>query len=251
MKVFVVNLEKDTEKKKLIEKQCKRQGFDFEIIKAVNGNELSKETLSAEVYEYGKEHLTKGEIGCALSHKIIYKKIADENLDFALILEDDAIINEKTNNLFKKLEKIIDRNKNQVLLMQKSSQFFLNRKIKIDAEYEFYEAWNPKCTHGYMITNKAAKTILKINTPIIREADHWLSFYQLSLLKVYCLNKNLITSRDEDKEASNIEKERRMMTKEQIDYKNSLLDNKINYRLIKIYHKYIRRIFLKKHNGYI
>lgn len=38
--------------------------------------------------------LTRGQMGCALSHYQIYQKMVDENLDNVLILEDDCVFNE-------------------------------------------------------------------------------------------------------------------------------------------------------------
>ena len=35
--------------------------------------------------------MTKGEIGCALSHLKIYQKTVDEDIPYALILEDDTL----------------------------------------------------------------------------------------------------------------------------------------------------------------
>ncbi|HCB1684127.1 beta-1,4-galactosyltransferase [Shimwellia pseudoproteus] len=181
-----------------------------------------------------------------LSHQKIYREIINQKLSCALILEDDALFLCDINNFISEFSKHDIKDKNKVYLLHKTQTIFNNVKIEINNQYVFFEAYNPKCTHGYIITNKAARTLLRINTPLIREADHWLSFYQLSYLKVYALNADLIVSRDTDKSLSTIEKERRAMTPAQLQHKMRVINERLTYKVIKYYHKYIRRIFLEK-----
>jgi len=95
LSIFVVNLKKDREKKEFIIALCKKYGLQIEFIDAVDGRNLSRANI-LDVYSkeeaiknIGRE-LSSGEIGCALSHKKIYKKMLDENINQALILEDDV-----------------------------------------------------------------------------------------------------------------------------------------------------------------
>ncbi len=39
--------------------------------------------------------MTDGEIACTLSHQLIYQDMIDKNIEWAVILEDDVIVNEK------------------------------------------------------------------------------------------------------------------------------------------------------------
>ena len=48
--------------------------------------------VSEKVNSFGRP-LTPGEIGCAISHHLCYKKIVDEDIDLAVIFEDDVWIN--------------------------------------------------------------------------------------------------------------------------------------------------------------
>ncbi|MCK5535947.1 MAG: glycosyltransferase family 25 protein [Bacteroidales bacterium] len=96
--IFVVNLKKDTEKKEHMQALCKKYSLECQFIDTVYGKDLSEKKIS-EVYdkeralkEFGRE-LTPGEIGCALSHISIYKKMKNENIEKALILEDDIFFN--------------------------------------------------------------------------------------------------------------------------------------------------------------
>lgn len=93
--VFIINLKKDRQKKEHMQKQCEKNQLIPIFIEAIYGNDLSKDTIS-QVYskelslKYIGRELTKGEIGTALSHLSIYKKMVDQNIETALILEDDV-----------------------------------------------------------------------------------------------------------------------------------------------------------------
>ena len=73
---------------------CSKTGLKAEFVDAIDGKLLSGKDINKfysttkSIKQIGRE-LAVSEIGCALSHKKIYQKIADEKIDSALILEDD------------------------------------------------------------------------------------------------------------------------------------------------------------------
>ena len=93
-RVFVISLKESTDRQELFKDTL--QGLDYEVFRGVNGKELEIQdlvkdgSLSTNISE--SSSLTSGEIGCALSHLGVYKKIIDLNLKNALILEDDLIL---------------------------------------------------------------------------------------------------------------------------------------------------------------
>ena len=97
MKIYVINLKKDTDKRKRITSIFQKLNItNYEIFDAVNGNELKHFEINKKWYDpWSHLHLTKGEVGCALSHYQLWQKIKKEK-KMAMILEDDFIIdNEK------------------------------------------------------------------------------------------------------------------------------------------------------------
>ena len=107
MKIFVINLKRSIDRKHNFQKNWQFASKYIEIIEAVDGNNLSDKELSKIAPNYQSLNVTKGEIGCALSHLAIYKKIVNECIPMALILEDDAVPIEKINHL--ELLNIIDK----------------------------------------------------------------------------------------------------------------------------------------------
>ncbi|TQV76515.1 glycosyltransferase family 25 protein [Aliikangiella marina] len=92
-KVFLINLE--SSKQRLLNSQqlLKAANVDFERLDAVNGSLLSQSQID-KIYQFNQgaqyyKTLSKGEIGCYLSHRKAWQKIVTEQLDFAVILEDD------------------------------------------------------------------------------------------------------------------------------------------------------------------
>lgn len=98
--IFIVNLKKDSERKKHMQQLCKQHSLDYQFIDAICGKDLDdnelkkiydkKRTLS----ELGRE-LSAGEIGCTLSHKEIYRTMIRKNIEQAVIFEDDITFNHR------------------------------------------------------------------------------------------------------------------------------------------------------------
>jgi glycosyl transferase family 25 len=101
--IFVITLPDEYERQEFMEKQIKATGLPFEFVYGINGKRLGSENINAcydaercRNYYFKrtgiKRNLTPGEIGCSLSHRSIYNKIVKENIQRAIVLEDDVII---------------------------------------------------------------------------------------------------------------------------------------------------------------
>ena len=186
MKVFLINLDRESERLKFADDQLRRSGVAYERIPAVYGKLLSEEEKTASVNKfrcwcaYG-QMLRDGEIGCGLSHCGIYRKMINENLDAVCVLEDDVILEE---NFKKQLEyafENIDKSRPQVFLLsnhtQETSEIQEIRKTRTDMFAE-----------GYVITRPAAELLLKVNFPMIVPCDHWgrwVKYYGLELFHAF------------------------------------------------------------------
>ena len=166
MKIFIINLERRKDKLDRIKERIKKiqNNEDIEIIKAVDGNNINTEYLSVNKYKVNskwrdnnnKRPIKLGEIGCSLSHYKIWKRIVEEKIKFAIILEDDAVFsddyNEKINEITKNIE---------------YDMLYLGRKVFNKNEEEVNENmvisnfsyW----TIGYVLTNNGAKKLLNSN----------------------------------------------------------------------------------------
>lgn len=96
MKVYVVNMDNRPDRLKHIQSQLEYLDIKFIRISAVNGKDLTLEQQKLFdkkrfVLEQ-KKHSVLGEIGCAMSHRNIWKDIVENKVSHALILEDDVNI---------------------------------------------------------------------------------------------------------------------------------------------------------------
>lgn len=95
--LFVLNLDFNPERLASLQRQTDALGLEMQRIAGVNGAALTEQEV-ARVYspelnrKYYRHGLTRGKIGCYLGHKKIWQKILDEDIDCAVILEDDAIL---------------------------------------------------------------------------------------------------------------------------------------------------------------
>ncbi len=102
MKVYVVNLPKDQERRTFQEKQLQHFHLDYEIINATSTEDISAQTYEKHKYDWQRP-LRTVEVACYYSHQHLWKKIIDNN-EPALILEDDALLSKNIPILLKELE---------------------------------------------------------------------------------------------------------------------------------------------------
>ena len=203
---FVINLPQSTDRKAYIKAQCESMYLSPVFIDAVNGKELSKSDIEKCVDQnrvkklFGRE-LLLGEIGCALSHKKIYQKMVDENIPYAVILEDDATLEKDLPIVVKKIltaplswelillghyKSNLTGLKSPISLWSKhriASSFILGRLV----DFGFG-------THGYMITLKGATKLLADLDSIQKPIDHYTS--DCNTINVYALSPTVVSTQN-------------------------------------------------------
>lgn len=91
---FVINLDRSPQRFQRIKSQLVSQDIEFTRLSAVDGSQLSSSNVD-KLYQYSDsdayyKQLNKGEIACYLSHMDAWQKIIENQLDFAIVLEDDV-----------------------------------------------------------------------------------------------------------------------------------------------------------------
>ncbi|AYV75540.1 MAG: glycosyltransferase family 25 [Terrestrivirus sp.] len=191
-KIFYINLAHRTDRDKNVKEQIKKLYPDsqrmnniLEKIDGVYGNKLDIPNLSSDlITKEGKNDamnnlsavyipLTKGAIGCALSHRKAYQKIIDDNLNSALILEDDIAIDPQFMN---KITQILQNCPNDydvlflgyhrwsILYLQKNINNLISQSSAVFGLF------------GYIVSNKGARKLMNI-FPITKQIDSEMSSY--------------------------------------------------------------------------
>ena len=156
-KIYVVNLKNDLDRRKNIINEIEKQNIkNYEIIDAINGNELSEQELNNLSYKDKNLinpwniKMSPSQVGCALSHIKIYKKFIKTDHNYALILEDDAVFIKSFNEDLKKLILKNITHKKQILLLSELKEF-LSKPIDKNNSYEIVNVTNAFFTHSYII----------------------------------------------------------------------------------------------------
>jgi GR25 family glycosyltransferase involved in LPS biosynthesis len=259
MKIFVINLKKDKEKLNNILLQFKKYNIiDYEIIEAVQGSQLTDEEL---LEKYNKikskrvfRELSLPEIGCCLSHLIVYEKIIQENKR-CLIIEDDVLLTDnikkivnydfKSNidilffGLFTSNLENYEQNKSYNFKQLKfsntdknmKSRCYLTDKKETHNGIDFFEIDDQSYTidfvqgtHAYAPSPSCCKKMINLNTPVIFAPDNIWNYTKFSLYtpmnNLIELNYNII---------SGLEKERKLLMKTK-NFSNAFLKRITNIK---------------------
>ena len=189
----------DVEKRQNIERQLARQPqLDWEIFPAIVGRELTPDQItrlcSPQFYPNGNHSLA--EAGCALSHRSVYQKIADENISYALVLEDDAILPPPKYLDFSDLEDILLSDEPVIIQMSCGYKYKLsNFQRKLKNERKLYRLFGSYNAVSYLINLAAAKILSEALLPIRFVADDFKEIIKLGI-HTYGIVPRLVTYPD-------------------------------------------------------
>lgn len=192
MKTFIINLEKDIKRKEQIISQCVTFNLDYTVIPAVDGRKLSDDDLNKLIDPEKSKGMTRGEIGCSLSHYHIYKKIIDENIKHALILEDDAKLEPNVTKALELLEKNVSDTPTIILLGPINKYATRNNK-QLSDDFKLVNVIEAALSHGYFINKPAAQKLINFLFPIWLEADRWVFFRDYNVIDIKALTPSSIT----------------------------------------------------------
>lgn len=201
--VYLINLGRNKDRLQHFVAQMQRSDLRFKTIyryEAVNGKALDikppmtsekayKEITDAEKHGFRTKHyqLTRGAIGCYLSHLNIYKMFLQSGRNYLLVFEDDVVI---VPDVYKRLNaalRVIPKGWDIVLLgchcivCQKHETFSATRRF-------FF-------THAMLISREGAQKIVAHldGRPIEQQIDAVLSnMSEKDMLSIYCLNDPIV-----------------------------------------------------------
>lgn len=192
--VYLINLKRRPDRlKKFLELYNDSDMKDTSIIKfdAIDGSKLDidsvplTELAKAELHQlestgFRTKHyqLTKGGIGCYLSHVKVWENILKNNYKYALIFEDDAKVPYNINQIIKEELKYFPNDWDIILL-----GYICNKCMKFE-NYNTVERF--MLTHCYLISHECIVKIMNTDTlfPITQQIDALMSELS-SILNIY------------------------------------------------------------------
>ncbi|SNV82943.1 glycosyltransferase family 25 protein [Haemophilus pittmaniae] len=192
MNKYLISLDKDVERRELFFAQA--ETADFHTFSAFNTMQKAEDELLA-LFDFAKfaqhysRHVTKGEIGCTLSHLGVYRLIVEDAAigeeDYALICEDDALFNPEYYQ--QALPLLVQQCKEDIVLIGQSK---IADFADIELEINYPTTFSALCQHagsitygypyksyfagtvGYLIKKSAARKLL---APLSQGKPFWLA----------------------------------------------------------------------------
>ena len=143
--------------------------------------------------------LTNGAIGCYLSHINIYEHIVKNNIDCAIIFEDDCTFDSGPVFFWEKLKSFKIPENTDIFLL---NGIFLEEGLKDEISKILFFF----CTHSYIITNEGAKKCLQYILPIKMQIDSALSRMSYeNKITIYGLINNVLEIKQDSQLSTNIQ----------------------------------------------
>ncbi len=227
----VISLVSETKRRKHIEDMFSNLSIDYQFFDAID-KKVAIETCHNEGLVLKEDSLTLGELGCFMSHYLLWKQIIDADLPYMLIFEDDVIVSPKICDFIANIEDIMSQFQAIHLETMMMKSVYEKESIRLSG-FEFLKL---KTAHmglaGYVLTQEMAKLLIDsiqkngVNKPIdhylcldIPEKRQGVDFYQITpalVIQEDVLNQDL---KSELKSSLEIERKQRMRRKEKNQFK--------------------------------
>ena len=166
--------------------------FDYVRNHIANISELPYETVGVDGMlierdtEYGSKHnpsYPSPQIGCALSHVAACRRIVEDGLSWALVVEDDIVLPSFIDELLLEISKVI--RKGEIISLYNPTitraEFAFDIKLCFKRNLSLLlplDLKDIRTAAAYIIENEAARKIVNGNSPVRFLADDFNSFYK-------------------------------------------------------------------------
>lgn len=195
MKIYCINLKRSIERRARMEAELKKTGLEFEFIDAVDGRTLSEEDLKRKYshwrtrFRYGIG-LTRGEIGCSLSHVKFFDRIIDSD-SVGFVVEDDVSFADGARHAFEEVGNFLRHTEGPAIVQLPGLARDLCRG---GAEGKsLVRASGAMGTYAYGINPAGARLMKKVFTPVTLPADKYAYVIRHFGLNFFVYNKCVIS----------------------------------------------------------
>jgi glycosyl transferase family 25 len=197
--IFVISLQRATDRAVFVERTLDELGVAFEVLPAVDALELTTAQLAQyssrrAMFEYGRE-LSRGELACALSHLRALEVMRERDLDRIVVLEDDT----RPLPGFPDVVGLSATIAPEGSVVTFHSLFSGAAPVPVEST-ELPETYRlcrylrtPMGTQAYLITRSAAARVLEVGFPIALPSDELLFRRRPSGLEVFGVEPSPVT----------------------------------------------------------
>ena len=207
---FVIAMKEREDRAEAIKKELILLGSHATIVEAVDGAQISESEFAELVSQQincwrSKRILSKGELGCWLSHRRVWNIIRNENIEFAFVFEDDVIFDADVTIIAKIAAAIKDWD---IIKLYRKNEIRTGNIENVDQEIVLTNSFSATSgTFAYCITKEAAKRLYLRHNRFLAPIDVELKFRYRNKIRLFDLNKDIC--RHDEAVSSTIEPGRR------------------------------------------
>ncbi len=159
LNTFIIHVKGAHKREKHIKTQLQKFNLSSEFI--LDGNKKSITETILDTYFKDEMHKVSAQTSCALKHILAYKRVIEKNLNQALILEDDIILQHNFNEV---IEHIINEIKekrltNYFISLENSNHDYIKKSEVVEGQ-TLYKKERGRCAGAYLIDSECAKNML-------------------------------------------------------------------------------------------
>ena len=194
--IYLVSLDEDTQRRETLAKDFPFYYPEMIKVSAIDGRKLDAKSFYNSIinfYKTTRKLLSPAELGCTLSHIKALKQFLDSDNEYALILEDDVIGNDKNIDKIFSLTDTIPPNSllicgGQEGLNARKYQYGKKSKLEGLTEVSTFSYRHVFRTCCYLVTKKSAKAIVDYQEINLTLADKWDAFFRGTGIRIYYKN---------------------------------------------------------------
>jgi len=222
MKVWVINLARSPQRLAQVSVRLAELGVEWERFDAVDDAQLSPAERARGFSALGWWCCTlmppaRGQLGCALSHYGIYRRMLAEGLDKVCVLEDDVILDDRFPQALAWVDEHLDTSRPIVALFSdhdghagrvtlpgiKRELPLVGSRVprdrnstELDVHLEPSD-WD-WCAEGYVVTKAAARAMLKDNYPLRVMNDIWERWLNQGVIELFHVRPTVCSQRSHE-----------------------------------------------------
>lgn len=181
MITYLVNLNRSSDRLENMDRQLSALNISYKRVGAVDGkaltdSEIDDVTVDRKYRKIWYRNLTRGEIGCFLSHRKCWELIVAGSENFGCIIEDDVLLSPKVKEFIKN-ELWIPEGVHLIQLSHLGrGGVLISDEIDLNNKFGLVRVIKPHHigTQGYLIDKKAASEALRLTRKIESPVDEFL-----------------------------------------------------------------------------
>lgn len=241
MKVYVINLARRPERMRYMQEQLAKVGVAYERVDAVDGAQLSRLECKSLARHFrwwcARGYMPRaGEIGCAMSHRSVWRKMKDAEDRAFCVLEDDVSVSERFAEMLDKAESFAAGSASPVAILL--TPFCAEPQGGL-AEGCFGRISWAALMGGYVLNRAAARRLLSATERLDSPIDEWARWAKRGGIQLYAAQPSVCSQAEYGSELWDSEFASDTRTRDMVLVKDMSLPRKIAHKALRVVGKII------------